>query len=101
MLTLYSKYNIKIELDETEIFPYNPGDGTPCMVIHDKGDTGTYWCCLDTGFVDDMELNPKQMQWLVEQKDIVEDWLNTNTSLIIAEEELLRIQDRDKDVPQM
>jgi len=54
---------IRIELDSSEIIPSDPGAGTPAMVYVGNA-SGTFWCALDTGEVDDFTLTDSQHRWL-------------------------------------
>lgn len=42
-----------ISLDRREIFPDDPGAGTPAMVYGPFGKSATFFCALDTGEVSD------------------------------------------------
>ncbi len=62
---------IRIELDSTEIFPADPGQGTPAMVYLGQR-SATYWCAVDTGELDgEYALNRRDLQWLGEQDERV------------------------------
>jgi hypothetical protein len=69
---------ITLELDETEIFPDNPGNGTPAMVYVGEN-SATYWCALGTGEVDMYTLSERQMRWLDAQNDIVAEFLDQHS----------------------
>jgi hypothetical protein len=82
--TLFSDFGIRIELDLDEVYPDDPGNGTPAMVYvkHPKfGEcSGTYWRVLDTGEVDGprselVELTPEQVAWIGDQEDEVNEFL--------------------------
>jgi hypothetical protein len=79
--TLISPTHLKlrIELDRDEVFPDDPGNGTPAMVyVTDKQGkqcSGTFWCANDTGEVDYVELSEAQLTWLRDQEDEVYEFL--------------------------
>lgn len=60
---------IKLILDQSEVFPDDPGNGTPAIVqLRDK--TSTFWCAQGTGVIDDYyRMNAEQSRWLDEQED--------------------------------
>ena len=69
---------IKLVLDTTQVFPDDPGAGTPAMVYINKGqDSATFWCAVDTGECDDVRLSDKQCKWLQAQYDDVINFLYT------------------------
>jgi hypothetical protein len=64
-------------MDHTQIFPDDPGRGTPVLVI--KGEyTATYHCALNEGELDcgSYQLNTAEMKWLEAQEDLVEAFLS-------------------------
>jgi hypothetical protein len=66
---------LEIELDKGQVFPNDPGQGTPAMVLKkDKNgrevDSGTYWCAVESG-----ELSHNGT-WLTNEQV---EWLNTQT----------------------
>jgi hypothetical protein len=67
-VTLRGPAGISITLDASEIFPNDPGAGTPAMV-ECRGHTATYWCALDTGELGcgDYLLSDAQCRWLHDQ----------------------------------
>lgn len=74
---------IRLVLDSEQIFPDDPGQGTPAMVHTDQGDA-TYWCALGEGTVLDArcreaELSQSQMNWLEAQEDVVSTFLDEHT----------------------
>jgi hypothetical protein len=80
-LTLDGPDDLHIDLDRSQVFPDDPGAGTPAMV-YIKGsrgwrDSGTYWCACDTGVLsgNDSVLSRAQVQWLAAQADRVESFL--------------------------
>jgi hypothetical protein len=55
---------IRVELNRRQVFPNDPGAGTPALVWVD-GNSGTYWCVCDTGeLLDGPELTPRELRWL-------------------------------------
>lgn len=57
----------KLVLDSEQIFPDDPGQGTPAMVYGPKDKlTATYWCAADTGELDcgSAEIPDNVMKWL-------------------------------------
>jgi hypothetical protein len=79
-LTLRGPGGIKIELDASEIFPDDPGNGTPAMVFCGKHG-GTFWCALDTGELGcgDYELTDEQHRWLQSRVDAVNDFIDVHS----------------------
>jgi hypothetical protein len=67
---------IRIVLDRSKVVKDDPGADTPAMVYLPKNKgSGTFWCAVDTGEVDDVRLTDKQCEWLQEQYDTVNDFL--------------------------
>lgn len=51
-MTLKHKSGWRLELDRDEIYPDDPGNGTPAMVYAPRDESwGTYWCALDNAEV--------------------------------------------------
>ena len=81
---------LRIELDKNEVFPEDPGQGTPALVYKKlKGRilqcNSTFWCCQDTGVLepwcgtkDWYDLTPEELNWLRNQEDTVNDFLYKN-----------------------
>lgn len=73
--TLVGVGGVRLVLDPTQIFPADPGQGTPAMVYY-KGGSATYWCATGEGEVDAhdryIELPPAVRDWLDEQNAVVE-----------------------------
>lgn len=56
---------IKVECDEGEIFPSDPGQGTPVLVVLGNGETATWNCALSEGeTVDGTKFTEEQFTWL-------------------------------------
>lgn len=55
-------------MDPTEIFPDDPGNGTPLMVYGPRGASGTFDCALNTGELScgdrDLDLPQGVLDWL-------------------------------------
>jgi len=70
----------RIELDASEIYPDDPGNGTPAMVYGPTGASGTYECVLDNGEMDShsgaVEVPPSVQRWLDDMFDHVSDFLD-------------------------
>lgn len=82
---LRGPFGLTIELNQGEVFPLDPGQGTPAMVYRNKGlcdeCSGTYWCVTDTGeFIStsgdgEAILTPAELQWLEAKRTEVDDFL--------------------------
>ena len=70
---IYGPGSVRIELDSSQVVPDDPGAGTPAMVFAPQG-SGTYWCVLDTGEVDDSTLTPEQYKWISSKEDYVTEF---------------------------
>jgi hypothetical protein len=71
---VFERGNLKLVLDQQQIFPEDPGLGTPAMVyLKTKDGTvcSTYWCYLGEGTVDCYELTDAQMAWLNKHEEMV------------------------------
>lgn len=68
---------LTLELDKNEVFPEDPGQGTPAMIYLYKNNrliaSGTFDCVLDTGMVEDEKLTKKEINWLDSQSDLVNE----------------------------
>ena len=42
-----------VALRRDEVYPDDPGNGTPAMVCGPFGKSATFWCAADTGYVTD------------------------------------------------
>ena len=80
-LKLRGPNGLVVELDRNEIYPSDPGQGTPAMVYYNKGmcdeDSGTYACALGEGELSyhGRLLDTEQMKWLQTIEDEVNDFL--------------------------
>jgi hypothetical protein len=73
----YGSY--KLVLDSSEIYPSDPGNGTPAMVYCGKR-SGTYGCVSDTGVLDDdLEVPAKVMEWLHRMAEAVDIFIETHS----------------------
>lgn len=81
--TLRGPGGIRIELDSEEIYPDDPGQGTPAMVY--KGNaSATFWCAESEGELEGdrsnmVELSAAQKRWLTEQQPIVDKFIRENS----------------------
>jgi len=63
---------MQLVLDTEEVFPDDPGMGTPALV-HWRGATATYWCAMGTGELDSyrdgiIQITDAQMDWLCSER---------------------------------
>jgi hypothetical protein len=79
--TIHGPGGIRIELDSAEIFPDDPGQGTPAIVHLGKA-SATFWCAVDQGELADgdghVTLSSKHLEWLASQSDRVDDFVEAN-----------------------
>lgn len=68
------KGRMTLVLDSDEIFPDDPGQGTPAVLYIGK-QSATYWCAMDTGAVDEATLTDAEWQWLDRQSATVDQFL--------------------------
>lgn len=62
-----------LTLDKEECYE----GGTPALVTSPKGNTGTYYCCMDQGVADCDEIPPSVMKWLGSHGELVKEFLET------------------------
>ena len=77
----YKRGNLIVELDRSQVFPDNPGDGCPALVYYLKrgrlGDSGSYNCIVNEGaFMDGRPISESEMDWLVGLEDKIENFLH-------------------------
>jgi len=69
----YRNGSLRVELDKSQVFPNDPGQGTPAMVCFDGARdryASTYWCAVGEGELlhertgATKQLTDKQMEWL-------------------------------------
>jgi len=72
------RHGIRVDFDASEIYPDDPGAGTPVLVTMHDG-SGTYHCVREMGEIVGDEttyvLNSRQVQWLWDIGEKVESWL--------------------------
>ena len=74
MTKTFRKGKLRVELDTQEVFPDDPGKGTPAVVFFDSDNrkfssTATYWCAIGEGELcnakgEAKQLTEKQLEWL-------------------------------------
>lgn len=81
--TLRGPDGIKLILDSSEIYPDDPGQGTPAMV--EKGNnSATYWCATGEGVVSDemgrdILLSRGALNWLNGLEGYVDKFIRDNS----------------------
>ena len=82
--TLSGPDGLRIELDAEQIFPEDPGQGTPALVIQRKGRrdeySSTYNCASDQGTLENtrgefLVLSKPKCDWLNAMETYVDRWL--------------------------
>lgn len=78
--TLRGPKGITIELDRGEVYPDDPGAGTPATVFITGVDAcASYWCAVNEGCLEgtvrSYKLTKVQLQWLESMESEVEDFL--------------------------
>ncbi len=69
---------LKIILDEKEIFPSDPGMGTPVIMektLDYKSYTATWNCGTSEGELDDYSLTDEEIEWFLSKAEQVENWM--------------------------
>lgn len=77
---LHGPDGIKLELDQTEVYPDDPGQGTPALVILKTGQTATFWCADEQGEVDGIPLSNQQKEWLHGKEELVNQLIHEWTA---------------------
>jgi len=86
--TLRGPDGLVIELDSEQIFPNDPGQGTPAMVIQrDRGHNeycATFNCASSEGVLEGDRgkfhvLNQRQCAWLTSQEDVVDRFITEHS----------------------
>ena len=82
--TLTGPNGLKVELDANEIYPSDPGQGTPALVtlkVGGKEYTASYACASAEGELDcgDYQLNEDQKDWLASVEPDVDAFLTHHT----------------------
>ena len=78
---------LRIELDANEIYPNDPGQGTPAMVIlmdencRRELDSGTFNCAIGEGELshNGTQLTEAQREWLYSQKTAVDEFITRHS----------------------
>lgn len=77
---------IKLELNADQIFPGDPGLGTPRLVTINGGrHTGTLDCALGECEVDDAPLSEAQWEWLDALSIQADEWLDWHWNRVSAQ----------------
>ena len=77
--TLTGPGGIHLVLDRTEIFPDDPGQGTPALVFDAFWKhSASYSCACDMGELDcgEAQLTDRQIDWLFQQSEEVDRFLS-------------------------
>jgi hypothetical protein len=82
--TLTGPNGLKVVLDANEIYPNDPGQGTPALVTLKVGDTeytASFACASSEGELDcgSYQLNDDQKDWLASVEPDVDAWLTGHT----------------------
>ena len=77
--TLSGPNGLRLVLDSAQIFPDDPGQGTPAMVYHGNA-SATYWCACGEGELlgpncEGVPLSYQQNAWLEQQEDMVNEFI--------------------------
>lgn len=68
---------LTLKLDVRQVFPDDPGNGTPALVIHPKHGTASYDCAMGEGEVTSLTcahpLSKAQLKWLEQQQKYVDE----------------------------
>lgn len=68
-----------LALDADQIFPNDPGQGTPAILILGRNSgvsaSGTFNCAIGEGEVEGVQLDSDQMRWVLELENEVDGWL--------------------------
>ena len=75
---------IKLELNASEVYPNDPGMGTPALLTLKSGDTVTFNCAYETSEAEGESLTQAQMDWLTEIADAVDQWLTLQVQAAIV-----------------
>ncbi len=71
--TLHGPGGLKLELDASQIFPKDPGMGTPCL-LYLNGETMTLGCAQDNST--DLGCDDEQTDWIWEIEAAADEWLD-------------------------
>lgn len=76
MLNLRGPDGLRVKLDKTQIYPQDPGMGTPVLVISRDGNAATLNCALGERELMGEGLSDDQMSWLEEIAPECDEWLS-------------------------
>ena len=78
--TLNGPNGIRIELDSDEIYPDDPGAGTPVMVYLGEY-SGTFYCVWDTGEIEcgEKTLSKTHQNWIDKQFEKVDAFVSEHS----------------------
>ena len=62
----------RVVFESSQVFPDDPGNGTPAMVYAPGGDSATYNCAADTGECNDTPIPLHIMSWLEKLEEEIE-----------------------------
>lgn len=83
-LTFNLDHRYTVVLDPAEVFPEDPGQGTPAMVYGPGNASGTFFCAMGEGELVcgpvDHELPSNVMRWLESIAGEVDTFLNSATA---------------------
>jgi hypothetical protein len=72
--------NIHVELDASQIFPNDPGQGTPVLIVLSNGETASWNCgCCEGETSDGTKFTDGQCDWLAEIHEEVEAWMEEHS----------------------
>lgn len=77
VLVCPSNRDWSLTMDPAQVFPEDPGLGTPLLVEGPGGSAGTYYCAIEMGVCDCVEIPPEVYRWLDSQEvtdEIVAFW---------------------------
>lgn len=82
MKKTYRHDRLLVELDKAQVFPDDPGNGTPAMVSTKSGYSATYWCACGEGllhrngnFGGTVDLTEAEIKWLDDLNGEITDFL--------------------------
>lgn len=80
MITKLRGPDINIEMDTNEIFPNDPGQGVPVLVVLGNDEASASWnCATSEREVEGTKLTNEQEEWLESMRPRVEQWLRVNS----------------------
>lgn len=66
---------MKVEFDASQVFPEDPGQGTPVLVVLKNKETASWNCAINEGeTVDGTKFTEKQKSWLNNITPWVDAW---------------------------